>query len=150
MGFLTWVGARRKSMSNKAVRTNLDCFGSTHRFRSGAVSVFEPLEPRLLLSSAPVLGAWDPIVYRGRVHSAHVGFGLAPLDWLGVDGSYGLVIVKGSHDQVVHRFTVDARFRVYKEIRLGVGYLGRVFADDLIPEDDYAGHVFRILVSGAF
>jgi hypothetical protein len=102
------------------------------------------------VASAPLLGAWDPIVYRGRVHCAMAGFGLSPLDWLGIDGFYSLVLVQGSLDQVVHGFSAEARFKVYEEVRIGAGYLGRVFADDLIPEDDYAGHVFRIFVSGTF
>ena len=50
----------------------------------------------------------------------------------------------------MNRISAETRFRVYKEIRLGVGYLGRLYTDEIFPEDDYSGHAFRLLLSGKF
>ena len=67
-----------------------------------------------------------------------------------MDASYGLVLVEGSLDHVAHGFSAEVRFRVWREIRLGAGYMGRFFADGLHPDDDYAGHALRFVVTGRF
>jgi len=102
------------------------------------------------VASEPLLGAWGPILYEGRIHALSAGFSLAPVDRFAFDAFYELALVQGSLDNVLHRVNAEARVRLWKTIHLGVGYLGRIYDDERFPDDVYGGHAVRALVSGTF
>ncbi len=102
------------------------------------------------VGSAALLGAWGPVVYRGRVHTVLAGLSLSPVDWLAMDAGYNLALVDGTSETVLHRINAEARFRVWKSLNLGVGYLGRIHDDEQVGNDAYGGHAVRALLSGAF
>ncbi|MBW2260500.1 MAG: hypothetical protein JRG91_00895 [Deltaproteobacteria bacterium] len=99
---------------------------------------------------AALLGAWGPILYQGRIHTVIAGFSLNPLDWLALDASYNLALVDGTAQSVLHRINAEARFRLWKSLHLGVGYMGRIHDDEQFGNDAYGGHAVRALFSGAF
>ncbi len=102
------------------------------------------------IGPAPLMDAWQGIGYSGRIHAAQAGFGLAPLSWLELTGGYQLVLVDGTLEHRIHRMGAEARFRVWKGVHLGVGYLGRVYDDDLLAGDGYSAHALRALIAGSF
>ncbi len=102
------------------------------------------------IGPAPLMDAWQGLSYSGRIHAAQAGFGLAPLSWLEVTGGTQLVLVDGTLQHRIHRMGAEARFRVWKGVHLGVGYLGRITRDDLLSNDAYSAHAFRALIAGSF
>ena len=99
---------------------------------------------------APLMDAWENIGYSGRIHAGQAGFGLTPLSWLELTGGYQLVLVDGSLEHRIHRMGADVRFRIWKGMHLGVGYLGRIHDDDVLVDDGYSAHVLRALFAGSF
>lgn len=103
-----------------------------------------------VVGPAPLLGEWDSRFYRGRIHAFQAGFGISPCGWFGFDAGYQLALVDGSLENVLHRTSAEARFRVWKELHVGVGYLGRIYQDAIQSGDAYSGHAIRTLFSGTF
>jgi opacity protein-like surface antigen len=99
---------------------------------------------------APLMDAWESIGYSGRIHAAQAGFGLVPLSWFELTGGYQLVLVDGTIEHRIHRMGAEARFRVWKGLHLGVGYLGRIYDDEQLGDDGYSAHALRALVAGSF
>jgi hypothetical protein len=98
----------------------------------------------------PILGDWDTRIYRGRIHAAQAGLILSPLPWLCIDAGYQLALVTGSLESAIHRMGAEARFKVWKDVRVGAGYLGRILDDGPAWDDGYSGHAIRVMVSGSF
>jgi hypothetical protein len=99
---------------------------------------------------APLMDAWQSIGYSGRIHAAQVGFGIVPLSWFELGGGYQMVLVDGTLEHRIHRMGAEARFRVWKDMHLGVGYLGRILQDGHLEQDGYSAHALRALFSGRF
>jgi len=99
---------------------------------------------------APLMDAWRSIGYSGRIHAAQVGFGLVPLSWFELTGGYQMVLVDGTIEHRIHGMGAEARFRVWKDMHLGVGYLGRILEDGHLAQDGYSAHALRALFTGSF
>jgi len=90
------------------------------------------------------------IKFRGTTHEVSAALGLNPIDWMSIDGGYSFAFVTGDLETLLHRATVDMRFKVHKNVQLGAGYLGRIFENHEADNFDYSGHLVRVMVRGYF
>ncbi len=102
------------------------------------------------LSPAPLLGDLVPVRYEGRIHSLASWVGITPLGWLGFDLGYQLSLVDGTVSTAVHRMSFEARFKVHGSVEIGLGYLGRIYLDEQVQDDEYGAHAIRAVISGSF
>jgi hypothetical protein len=94
--------------------------------------------------------AFQRISYVGLANELSCAVGLSPISWLGIDASYGIAVVRGTVDTTIQRISADTRFQVHRNVKLGIGYLGRLAWDENASNFNYSGHLFRVMVQGTF